>query len=82
MELRMDEFEELKCGVYALSCSSRARAELIVNAVNSHEAMVEALEEAKRYINGCLMPGYSDDEMVLMGQIEEALAAAKGGSHD
>ena len=82
MELRMDEFEELKCGVYALSCSSRARAELIVNAVNSHEALVGALELAVDVMESVWSGEghYTNQEEI--NKVSAALAAAKGGSHD
>lgn len=54
-----------------------ADAAYIVNAVNSHEALVGALEMAMEW-------NWLDDDMPedVIGKCAAALAAAKGGSHD
>ena len=65
---------------------SHSEAAYIVNAVNTHEALVEALEAVASWDWSALRnaPGHTDWDYALkdMERAAKALAAAKGGSHD
>jgi len=57
----------------------RADAELIVSAVNAHDALVAACEAARDFIAGAPLAGaYADDASRIQMQLEASLAAAKG----
>lgn len=49
---------------------------LIINAVNSHTALVEALEMARDYINS--IENFNDEAKETLDEIDEALKQAKG----
>ncbi len=64
----------------------KANAALIVKAVNSHDALVEACEHARQFITNGLEYGYIqipdkiDPANETLPKLEHALALAKGGS--
>lgn len=60
---------------------AQSNAEFIVHTVNSHEDLINALERAKRCINGLLARTPVRDVSETLGEIESALSKARGESN-
>ncbi len=72
--MKMSDVFQKRVDWLDMNCLDEEKCEHVAHAVNCHDEMVEALEEAQKRLRGAGMLGGPDDAVTA------ALAKAKGGA--